>query len=288
MAVRGCGSSWSLELSLEHGLVGAAGAVPGVNVHSEVGEDPHRDGLGHPRRRSDRGAAGEKRHRPLSPLPVQRQQHPALGRTTRRGDLLNGGGGEAVAATAGHQDIQHVRRGQRAIGSRSVCSGPQHRVCRCLSVQRRLVGRCCRRGGRRDGGCRTRLRRGRFPRCRYPWRGGGCSTPREQRHRSSPQPNAGPANTGPMTDMDGWLASSTAGTNYSYWPLEAVSSPSPPTRTVVLATIAIRGAESFADTPRGARGPPTPGLAERMSSAATRRDTPRAPKCRSWLGVGGS
>jgi hypothetical protein len=155
VAVRGCGFSWSLEPSLVHGSVGAADAVPGADMHSEVGEDPHRDGLGHPRRRSDRGAAGEKRHRPLSPVPVQRQQHPALRRATRRGGFLNGGGGEVVAATAGHQDIQHVRRGQRAIGSRSACSGPQHRVCRCLSVQRRLVGRCCRRGGGRDGGCRT-------------------------------------------------------------------------------------------------------------------------------------
>jgi hypothetical protein len=149
----GAGFWWRLELGSVLGLVGAAGGVPGSDVHPEVVEDPHCDGLGHPRRGCDGGAAAEKRHRPVLPLPVQRQQHPALGSGTRRGRPRGGGRGDAVAAAAGRQDIQQVGRRQSAIGSRSGCGGLGVRSVR--SGRHWLIGWCCRRGDRGNGGCRT-------------------------------------------------------------------------------------------------------------------------------------
>jgi hypothetical protein len=140
---------WRVELGPVLGLVGAAIAVPGSNVHSEVVQDPHCDSLGHPRRRRHGGAAAEKRHRPVSPLPVQHQQNPAPGPATRRGRLHDSGRREAVGTAAGHQDVQHVGRRRGAIGSRPACSGPHLTVRSLLFVRHRLIGWCCWRGDRR-------------------------------------------------------------------------------------------------------------------------------------------
>ena len=181
---------WRLELGPVQGLVGAAGAMPGANLHPEVVEDPDRDGLSHPRRSCGGGAAAGKRYRPVPPLPVHRQQHPALHPAARRGGLLHGRDRGRVAAAAGRQDVDHVGRRRCSAAFRSACG-------RCSGVgpssarPQRLI---CRRGrqGRRCQGRRSPFRRNRFPWCRCSWPGGGCSTPREQLHRSFSPRTPGP------------------------------------------------------------------------------------------------
>ena len=149
----GAGFRWRFELGQVDGLVGAAGAVPGSDVDSEVVEDSQCDGLSHPRRCCGGGAAAEKRHRPVLPLPAQRQQHPALGPAARRDRPHDGGRGEAAAA--GHQDVQQVGLRQGAIGSRSACGGPYLGARPVGQVRQRLTGWCSRCGDRGYGDCGT-------------------------------------------------------------------------------------------------------------------------------------